>query len=55
MQRVAQLIFLQGRPLEKAHRFRGLTRDQEVDFNESSRRRRADQSPVQDTFVTLTV
>ena len=34
MQRVAQLIFLQGRPLEKAHRFRGLTRDQEVDFNE---------------------
>jgi spermidine/putrescine transport system substrate-binding protein len=32
MQRVAQLIFLQGRALELAHRFRGLTPDQESEF-----------------------
>ena len=36
MQRVAQLIFLQGRALELAHRFRGLTADQEHQFTTSS-------------------
>ena len=34
MQRVAQLIFLQGRALTLAHRFRGLTADQEQQFTD---------------------
>ena len=34
MQRVAQLIFLQGRALDLAHTFRGLTADQEQQFTD---------------------